>query len=732
MELNFDEILLELSYRVPEGIVDLTKEHQVTELVNILKESGYSDANELAQKARVYFSYLQEIEEANRKKKPARQKRKATQRRTPKGPKQDINTVLAKRFINPETDREVSVQSALGYAKNTQAYNIANRMFTTAGFSDKDIDMVDAGPDDEETPIKKTNKSKSQQAPQGTKLSGDDYKLDIEKDKDKQKGRKPEQIKPEIDRISVQASESRQGFYKRGYRKAEGEDEAGAAPGNAGSMLNENGSCDVCEWALENDNTNLLDAVTHLYGNLKGGDLLEATDKSGIAGQQDRVPSISAKQLKDLRAAGKGRFDKLSDGQLSRLMVAANGGLLKAKAIKQGIKNNKWKEEDCIVNGFFGDAGGKAQQMDMVRQSNRIFAPNGREIPKEEALKLVAAGGGGANPSDTSQFVYNQKTGDLMIKFTSDKDSFEAIVAQSSFQKEGSIKKEQIDDLVKKGKLKKADGEKLKKLIDKQTTTLNKIESELKTVVAEPAKKMRSKQPEELYKLAVEFNKSGSGKARLAAIEKKYGKGGDGIKNLLKVAATNPESLSSGDRRVVDDLKKHYGLDYLVAEKIDSIRKRSIAVERKMLNEMNKIKIAISGGKVGLGDYMDAVNFVDKFHMAGALGDRHGVFAYDGLFEVVCGTGVINNNIISSCMNTNNMDDFIRKFGSTKEEFQLSKENQITGSVRIAYFLNDKGQRIRIGEKRQRSKTGAMGRFNTVYKWDKDTIECFKRKNGLA
>jgi len=67
MELNFDEILLELGYRVPEGIVDLTKEHQVTELVNILKENGYTDANELAQKARVYFSYLKEIDEAGRK-----------------------------------------------------------------------------------------------------------------------------------------------------------------------------------------------------------------------------------------------------------------------------------------------------------------------------------------------------------------------------------------------------------------------------------------------------------------------------------------------------------------------------------------------------------------------------------------------------------------------------------------------------------------------------------------
>lgn len=60
MALNFDEILLELSYRVPEGYVDLTKDYQVTELSNILKENGYQNAFELAHKARVYFSYLNE------------------------------------------------------------------------------------------------------------------------------------------------------------------------------------------------------------------------------------------------------------------------------------------------------------------------------------------------------------------------------------------------------------------------------------------------------------------------------------------------------------------------------------------------------------------------------------------------------------------------------------------------------------------------------------------------
>lgn len=161
MSINFQEILKELEYRVEHGIIDLTKEEQVTKLTQILRENGVSDANEMAQKARVYFSYINEA---------------------PK--KQPLEKVLNQKFINPDTDREVSVASALGYEKNKKAYNIAKGMMSTAGYSEKDVDMVDAGPDDEETPTKKTNKSKSQQTPQGTKLGGDDYKLDIEKDKE--------------------------------------------------------------------------------------------------------------------------------------------------------------------------------------------------------------------------------------------------------------------------------------------------------------------------------------------------------------------------------------------------------------------------------------------------------------------------------------------------------------------------------------------------------------------
>lgn len=60
ININFEDILSELRFRVDGGVVDLTKENQVDELYTILKENGISDAYEIAQRARVVFGYVNE------------------------------------------------------------------------------------------------------------------------------------------------------------------------------------------------------------------------------------------------------------------------------------------------------------------------------------------------------------------------------------------------------------------------------------------------------------------------------------------------------------------------------------------------------------------------------------------------------------------------------------------------------------------------------------------------
>jgi hypothetical protein len=62
MNIDFEEILKELEFRLPTGIINLNEEHQVTMLVDILRENGVDDANHLAQKARGYFGFINEAD----------------------------------------------------------------------------------------------------------------------------------------------------------------------------------------------------------------------------------------------------------------------------------------------------------------------------------------------------------------------------------------------------------------------------------------------------------------------------------------------------------------------------------------------------------------------------------------------------------------------------------------------------------------------------------------------
>jgi hypothetical protein len=126
MTPNFDDILLELSYRVDGGIPDLTKESHVNHLVDILREAGIDSPTPIVEVAQVYFSHLNEATTG-------------------------LNKALSQKFRNPDTGNDVTVASALGYEKNSQAYNIAHSMLKKAGYSKNDIQMVDAGPDDKET-----------------------------------------------------------------------------------------------------------------------------------------------------------------------------------------------------------------------------------------------------------------------------------------------------------------------------------------------------------------------------------------------------------------------------------------------------------------------------------------------------------------------------------------------------------------------------------------------------
>ncbi len=66
MNINFDDILSELRFRVEGGVIDLTNKNQIDQLSNILNENGITDAEEVANRARVYFSYINEADKSTK------------------------------------------------------------------------------------------------------------------------------------------------------------------------------------------------------------------------------------------------------------------------------------------------------------------------------------------------------------------------------------------------------------------------------------------------------------------------------------------------------------------------------------------------------------------------------------------------------------------------------------------------------------------------------------------
>lgn len=125
MNIDFIEILKELEFRVHKGIIDLTKEEQVTELVNILRENGISDANQYAQRARVIFSFVTEADD----------------------PLSKADKALNQTVINKDTNNPVLVSTALGYknkkGKGAQkAYQDAKAIVAKAGASPEEIEKL--------------------------------------------------------------------------------------------------------------------------------------------------------------------------------------------------------------------------------------------------------------------------------------------------------------------------------------------------------------------------------------------------------------------------------------------------------------------------------------------------------------------------------------------------------------------------------------------------------------
>jgi hypothetical protein len=516
-------------------------------------------------------------------------------------------------------------------------------------------------------------------------------------------------------------------FIEKGFTNSEG------APGSAGSMLNEifssTGATDSINNGKEFDYDSTLDATCN---QLKGSGL-------GKDNKSNNLPTGVKKSEAQPIAEKYG----ISMGEAGKAIIATRAAQSKNEHVTSNIlkKNNI---ENAKAEPFFGDKKGMKAQEDMVAGvSGKVLLGN-TEVTKEEAIKIIRSGGGGANPSDTAIFVTNEDTGDLHMTFYSDKDNVSALVAQSSLKAEFNLKKKEVDKLVEKGTLNKEQAEAAKRVMDESEAKHREIESKLDSVTAGPGKHLDTIETGKLVELSKTLSKGANPskywdnnikKKMLKSSSSEYLPDGSDnpptdeqiMKGFVNYANANPNDLTKDEQRIVADLSNSTDGPRLGAE-IGKIRKATISTDLDTIKKLNETKVMIDGKEVGMGTVLEAESVAEKLHLGMMFGGE-GVFKDSDAFYQESGGVKVDKDSLGKCLPFKNKEGMIKNFKVGEETEQTQRGGTaITGGSKIIYAVTQDGKEYPIGEKKQRSKTGILGKLSTVYNYHPSLQKCLKKQ----
>jgi polyhydroxyalkanoate synthesis regulator phasin len=432
----------------------------------------------------------------------------------------------------------------------------------------------------------------------------------------------------------------------------------------------------------------------------------------------------------------------------SKCIIATKAAESKTNHINDSIiKNNNIQNFKSFP--FFGDKNGLRFQEDMINSVSAKIMLGNTEVSKEEAIEIVRSGGGGDNPSDTAIFVVDEDSGNLHMVFFSDKDNVNAIVAQSSLVAETGMKKQKIDEMVSNGMITEEDSIKIKTLMDESIKSYQQLETDLDEVVKGPIVHLQSMNPSELITIAKSLSKGAnpakywSGDKNVRGISEFMSKSKKHMKYLPDNHSTPPteeemmvgfinyasdfeNQLTKSEQRVLTELSNKTNGPRLGTQ-IGEICKKTIDTDLNLIKSLDNYKVQINGKDVGIGTMLEAYSVSEKLHF-GIMFGGEGVYKDSDAFYQESGGVKVNKSAMEKCLPFSTKDDMISHF-EVGEEKEMTKRGgtTITGASKIVYVISKDGKRYPIGEKKQRSKTGELGKLQTVYNYHPELQKCFKK-----
>ena len=746
MSIDFEEILLELSYRSPEGIVDLTKEHQVKELANIFKEYHISDANRLAKETSERYKRLK-LETDAREKEVADQ-----------AEKMGLVSFGFGNYGKPGTD------------KATHRVDDNGKLVPIASGDTDTQPAPTEKPKEEPKKSKETDKGGEAQPPSqpAGKIPPEGFVSSAEKNKEvKQKSKadaqsEKEKIAQSEEKLFANSYKVAQSIYgnegkgnllssevstqalQSGYVKGA----SYVAPGNAGSAFNENMSNEgamILE-KLPNLSVEELTAVMFIRSaNTKLGKEQKGTVVEG-GDQPVKVPKLASKNPDLWRAcviaarAAKEKRHVMEEGT-SAAQSQVQFGTETKQTTYGGTAidlNNLANKIQNAKNCYIYDAG-----------TDKVY-----HIPTDTLVNWVKASGGGKNASDTS-FVVEDKNGNLIYNGFSDKKAFSDIQGNSTLSDDYAKSFKTVSNLQKTGMIDENTYKSAKKIIIESQQKTKEIEANYENAVYKEGQYL-SQSSDETKKRCVELLTAQSDSYNSA-------KTTNHVENILKVLRSkNPNAthedvlnflfkgsqtnkLTADQRKVLNRMADEIRSDYTkkgqpipdglnTSQILSDARNSALNLQRETVDNLNRlVGRTTSGNEKKLGDLLGFHETVDFLHLD-KIDEPKSNSDYDQILmrntNLVMAGVVVPANTIKHCLGVSDLNDYEDNFKViTDERVILDREEgkYVTGKIVLIYAVSKEGKTLFIGEKRYRSKQGATGKTSNTIQWSPEMQNCFNK-----
>ena len=425
--------------------------------------------------------------------------------------------------------------------------------------------------------------------------------------------------------------------------------------------------------------------------------------------------------------------------------------------------------KETKIKTFYGADESLAAQVKVIEEAKskgaKVLLPNGKEVNPDDAIKFIKAGGGGANPSDTATFVVDEN-GNVMLQFHSDKISTSDIQDNSTLAKES----DNYLDFLSKQNMSEDDREEAKRIVNKYDEEMQKIEENYNDQATPIAKRLQELPLDEqvdiiekdtgTLKKNLEFALLAAG-GGVKSQYKKYMPDGKERFDELSIEEqyeiirkiTADGNAKANDTKIINKVasaveKANPGIDGLdVKGNLAKQRKKVVDLQRRRVEELNKIKVDVDGVEKGAGEIMEAEESIRGFHLS--MMDEHDYDENDSdessrmkgimnaSLDINMGGNIVDGEVMKKCMNVKNTTEMKQKFVLKEPEgkdnkgrdarYTYDEKDNITGKKVHVYALDDEGKEIEIGFKTYRSKQGADGKTSNTMQYSQAMKDCFEK-----